>query len=288
MANKCQICLNDQCDSGCCELSYSVLQDLVYGIKKEIARIGDNYANRLKSGYSCSPTDFEFRGNSHTRDKLNEGASLILQYKKLSQLLFALNKELKNSYFENESCVLSKTVCNLKDQALSLLGFNCLGQCRQDIMVSTEGLEQWIETNPYCVAREKWEELLYAVCDEIQVSIEVVKHACDIIFEIQQEYKNCAIDFTVDLTEKDCRIQYELLVRDVDCSITFELFKELLDCGISYNLIRTALSCGLSFDIDRTDNCPMIVTMTGTYSLCDNTEQQSEQLKNILTTFTIQ
>lgn len=288
MANKCQICLNDQCNTGCCELSYSVLQDLVYSLKKEIARIGDNYANRLKSGYSCSPADFDFKSNSHSRNTLKEGASLIVNYKKLSQLLFSLNKELKNSYNEVESCIEEKSICKLKDQALSLLGFNCLGQCRQDLYVSTDGLEDWIESNPYCVAREKWEELLYSVCDEIQVDIEVVRQSCDIIFDLQQEYKNCLIDFTLNLSEKDCKIQYNLLRRDLDCNISFNLFKELLDCGISYNLIRRSIECGLSFEIDRTDNCPMVVTLTGKYSLCDNTEQQSEQLKNILRTFTIQ
>ena len=283
----CKICLNDICSGGCCDISYDTLLSLSYGIKTKISEIGDNYAERLREGRSCSPSHFDFKAMSIGRTSLSAEADLIMQYKKLTQLRIAVEKELKNLYHGAKSCVSQFAICKIKDQALDILSFNCLNECRKDLKVTTDDVDEWNAANPYCISRESWEALLYQVCNDLQVEIEVVKQRCDLVYEIVQEYRSCAIDFVLDLTEQDCKIQYDLLVNTVDCNITFDIFQTLLDCGISYNLVRTALECGITFDISKKDRCPMIVTLEGGYSLCDSGEDQNEQLRNIIHTFSI-
>lgn len=277
------------CSGGCCDVSYSTLTNLAYGIRTEISRIGDNYAERLKEGRSCSPSAFDFRSQSSGRTKLSKEADLILQYKKLKQLLFAVEKEIQKLYTDVDSCISSSTICNIKDQVLGILGFNCLNDCRKDLRVTTEGLDAWIEANPYCISRESWEELLYRVCNDMEIELTAVKVRCDLVFDIVRQYRNGTSSVGVgDLKDDtDCKIEYDLISEIQDCTITFEIYRLLRDCGITYDLIRTALECGITFDIDRENNCPMIFTIEGGYSFCDSGENQSEQLRNIIKTFSL-
>lgn len=282
----CKVCLNELCNGGCCDVSYDTLQDIAYNLRLRIAEMGNNYEKRLKEGQSCSPADFDFKAESIERTKLSKSAELIIEHKHLTQLLFVINKEIKNLYNDVDSCLKTKTLCKIKDKALSILGFNCLGECRKDIKIDSTAEQSWIEDNPYCVSREKWEELLYRVCNDLQVSITVVKQRCDLVYDIVREYRDCSIDYNLTKTEKDCRIVYNVLRNDIDCNISYDIFRSLLDCGITYDTIRASLVCGIEFDIDRENNCPMIVTINDTYSLC-NDDFDGERLRNIIYQFSI-
>lgn len=282
----CRICLNEMCSGGCCIVDYDTLVDVSYNLKLRIAEIGNNYEKRLKEGYSCSPSDFDFKPNSIDRGKLSKTGELIIEYKHISNLLSAINKEITNRYYDIESCIKNKNLCIIKDKALDILGFNCLGECRKDIQVDSSNESEWIDNNPYCVSREKWEELLYRVCNDLKVDITVVKQRCDLVYEIVREYRNCGLDFRLDVTERDCKINYTVLKKVTNCNITYDTYIKLLNCGITHTTIRKALDCGITFGIDKENNCPMIVTIKDTYNLC-NDNYDGERLKNIIHTFSI-
>lgn len=285
----CNICLNDLCSGGCCDIDYKTLSGIAYNLRLKIAEIGDNYAERLKEGISCSPKAFDFRSHSIGRTSLSKEAQLIVQYKKLRQLLFTVEKEVKNLYNEVDSCVSSKVICKIKEEAIGILGYNCLNVCRSDVRITTEGLEDWIEANPYCISRESWEKYLYRVCNDMQIEISAVKVRCDLVFDIVRQYRSGATSIGAGnlKDDTDCKIEYQLLAQKLDCGITYDIYKTLHDCGITYDLISQALECGITFSLDRENNCPMIFTVQGGFSLCDSGENQSEQLRNIIKTFSI-
>lgn len=289
MSSCCKICLSEMCNGGCCVVDYNTLQSISYGLKCRLAEIGNSYANRLKEGYSCSPSDFDFNAPSIYRTSLSETAKLIIEHKEIKALLYAIDNQVKNIYNSVEKCICDEALCKIKDTALGILGINCLDDCRLDIKVDSSSEEEWITANPYCVSREKWEEHLYRVCNDLQVEITVVKQRCDIVYNIVREYTNCNIEYDITSTnhDQDCQITYEILRTKTNCDISYDIYRNLRDCGITFKTISTAIDCGITFDIDRENNCPMIATISGGYSLCDTEQDQNEQLQNIIYTFTL-
>lgn len=280
----CNICLNEMCSGGCCDVDYNTLQSIEYNLKVRLAEIGNNYSNRLKEGFSCSPTAFDFTINSIGRGESDEMGKLLLEFKHISNLLLVLRKELRNYYYDVTSCLKNKTLCTIKDKALTIIGVSCYNDCRLDIQVDSTNEGAWIEANPYCVSKEQWEANLYKVCNDLSVDITVVKKNCDIIYNIVREYQNCLLDYALTKTITNCELEYDLLRQDTDCTISYEIFKTLTECGITFDTVRSALRCGITFDIDRENNCPMIVTIRDTYSLCDD-GYDGERLTNIIYTF---
>lgn len=285
----CPICLSENCESGCCNIGYDILQSLQYGLNVKISDIGDSYSMRLKEGYSCSPNDFtpSHMLGSRSNDGISKNGELLIEYKLIKNLLHTISRELNNLYTDTKSCLCMDTICKIKDKAIEILGVNCFDECRKDIKVDSTDEQEWISQNPYCVSREKWEENLYRVCNDMQISISVVKQKCDILFDIVKEYQNCDITYDFDSEFKDCKIEYSLLSIPQNCDITYHIFSTLRNCGISYNLIEKAINCGITFDVDRVNNCPIIVTIEGGYSLCNTEQDQNEQLRNIIKTFNL-
>ncbi len=285
----CHICLSDICDGGCCDAGYEALQSLQYGLKQKVAEIGDSYSMRLKEGYACKPSDLSIGNtlNTRSRDGISRNGELLIEYKHIKNLLSVIDTELSNLYNNTKSCLCPDVLCKIKDKAIEILGVSCFDECRKDIKVDSTNEQEWIAQNPYCVSREKWEENLYRVCSDMQVSLTVVKKKCDILFDIVKEYQSCDLTYDFDSEFKDCKVEFTLLKIPKDCKITYDIFSTLRNCGISYNLIEKALECGITFDVDRENNCPMIVTLEGGYSLCNEEQDQNEQLRNIIKKFNL-
>lgn len=283
----CGICLTDICKGGCCTIEYKQLQSIEYGLKLRVSEIADSYIKRLKEGYSCSPNDFDYNITSNSRNGISKNGELLVEYKEIKNLLSVIQKEIKNLYTNTKSCICKESLCKIKDTAIGILGVSCYDDCRLDLKIDSSNEEDWIANNPYCVSRENWEKLLYRVCNDMKVTLSVVKKRCDIVYDVVAEYRNCDIDYTLDSHILDCTSEFNIIKTDLDCDITFDVYRTLRDCGISFSTISEALNCGITFDIDRENNCPMIVTLDGGYSLCNEDQNDNEQLRNIIRTFSI-
>lgn len=282
----CKICLSDMCSGGCCNVDYKTLQDISYGLKLRIAELGNNYELRLKEGYSCSPSDFDFQIGSSNRDSISKNGRLLLEYKEVLNLKSVIDQKIKDIYNGAESCLCEKSLCKVKDKAIEIIGVSCYDDCRMDIQVDSSLEEAWINANPYCISKENWEKLLYKVCTDMQVDIAVVKKSCDLVYDIVREYRNCSLDFNIESETLNCEIEFETIKRVNNCEITYQLYRSLRECGISYDLIRRALECGINFDIDLKDKCPMIVTLKDTFRLCDD-NYDGERLTDLIYTYSI-
>lgn len=283
----CTVCLNDMCNGGCCSISYDDLQNLSYGIKTLISKLGDSYIMRLKEGHSCKPTDFDYSITSKSRDGVSKNGKILIEYKELKNLLYTIDHEMKAKYMDYTSCICNDTLCKIKDKVISILPINCFDECRKDIKIDSTSEQAWIESNPYCVSREKYEELLYRVCNDMEVTLTVVKKRCDLVFDMVKEYQSCDITYNLDPKTLDCKVEFDTIATKINCDITYDVYVVLRSCGITFDTVGKALECGITFDIDRENNCPIIVTLEGGYSLCDNSQDQNEQLRNIIRTFSI-
>jgi len=275
------------CNGGCCSVDYDYLQSIAYELRCKIAEIGDSYTMRLKEGYACSPSDFDYSIRKISRNGISKNGEILIEYKQIKNLLSAIEYQMKSMYRDYKSCICSETICKLKDNALNILNIDCYNTCRLDLKVDENDEKEWTDANPYCVSREKWEELLYRVCSDMEITLTVVKKRCDIVYSIHSEYQSCDIEFDLESHVKDCNIEYDILRSNKDCNITFDTFSTLRSCNITFKTIADALDCGISFDIDRENNCPVIVTLEGGYSLCNTEEDQNEQLRNIIRTFSV-
>lgn len=279
---KCDICLSDMCNGGCCNVDYNYLQDIAYELKCKIAELGDSYAMRLKEGYACSPADLDYSIRKISRDSISKNGKLILEYKQIKNLLSAIEYQMKSMYRDYKSCVRSESICKIKDIALDILNIDCYNTCRLDLKVDSNNEQEWIDSNPYCVSREKWEELLYRVADDISMTLSITKQRSDIVYTMTREYKYSDITMDMKSTKKNCKLEFDVLKNTIDCKLSFNVYKRLRDCNISYDTIYKALDCGINFKIDNKTNCPVLFTLKGSHSLCDTENNTNEQLLNII------
>lgn len=264
MHNKCDchICLNKVCgNSGCCTFSYDEIDKLIYDINFQIIGLTDSVVNRLRNGIGCKTNDFKEIITLNLYKDVLENTKRLL-------------------YVEKKNCVCDKTLCKLKENVLELIKIPCYEECRSDITITRDNEMNWIAQNPYCVSREKWEELTYHVCDGIQLEItkeelkcdlvfDIVKQVipCEVLFNIQVQKELCDLGLEVSRTKEDCKLDYKLLVEKHNCDLEFKDYMCLIDCNLSFDFINTVYGCGLRLSIDKNNGTPLLVTGLNTYPL---------------------
>lgn len=257
----CNICLNNCSEGGCCSITYEELDDLIYDIKDRTLYLTDSIVSRLKNGVGCTNEDFK---NLIT---LNLYKSVLVKSKRLI-------------YYEKKNCICDSDLCELKENVLELLKTPCYEDCRTDVLITRENELSWIAQNPYCVAREKWEELAYHVCDGITLVLDKDELRCDIAFDIVKQvipceilvaiqvYKElCDLNFTINRSKDECKLDYELLVEKTNCDLEFKDYMCLIDCNLSFDFIKLTYGCGLRLEIDKNGKTPILVSPLNSYPL---------------------
>ena len=253
--NKC--CKEDSCVN----VKLADLDEQIYLINEEINKNSDRLINYLYYGYKC------------------KGDEKAVMYK------LGCYRDLLTKYYQNLNEGLGQCLCDDEIQSVieksKDLVFNNRIQYRCDIEVDESNVNAWIAENPYCVSREKWEELAYYVCGTIGLNLTMsTEKQCDITFDIVRESincdvlyaftvanKTCDIGVTVNRTDEECQIDYKLLQEKTNCDLSYQAYYELITkCNLTYDAIKTATECGIKFCVeDETFTC----NTGATYSLSD-------------------
>jgi hypothetical protein len=126
--------------------------------------------------------------------------------------------------------------------------------------------EDWIRTNPRCVAFEVWERYNYIIFDDLSFEFRAEQHEkCNLAFDIAQERISCELvaeisnfvhrcdtQLAVSSTEEVCRQTIEIISsRHPGCDISFEAVAEAYKCGVEFKLIQQVYDsqCQLVLDM---------------------------------------
>jgi hypothetical protein len=269
----CDICIVE--DLACCSNhSVNTLDNLIYNIDNAIAEMGKELLYFELYGYKIK----------ECKD-LNKYIQLKTQREAIKKHMIAMIKNASTCFKCNELEVLIENV-------KKVLGHECTVFIRTDINIDSSNKTEWDVNNPYCVSREKWEELAYRVCGDLGFNLEIIDlsaaceitfntvitpQLCDIIADIKVEKQNCDITSTLTLEEEKCELDYNLLVSSTNCNVSYSLYKELLSCNLTSKIIREVYDCDMSLKINKENpSCAILVTVTGMeLNLCDfNIETQ--------------
>lgn len=154
-----------------------------------------------------------------------------------------------------------------------------IAEQRPDIQVTKGNLKAWIAANPYCVAREKWEYLVYDILCDLELEVEIIDKtvACDIVADIcaneipcdivvaasvcqrkcdldvkvcAEARERCNLDFEAMVCSKKCDIGLDLHVCKLGCELTADYCARLIDCNLSMDVISCVYQNGCCLSIE--------------------------------------
>lgn len=247
-------CCTKSCNEVCATFD---INDIIYSIKEKIVEYSISYLNDLKYGFKCKP-DTQFNIN------------------KLSAQKWVLENLSK---FKN--CFCNSDLQFIKEDIQTTV--NCKPKCKLDLIVDDSNIQEWNVNNPYCISKELWETLVYKVCGELSMDIDI-STACNLIFDIYTEEKQCliveqisvknneqcSIDFKPIITKKeDCKIEFKKLIEEnKNCDLTLHKYTKLINqCNLDYDIINSIYSCNLK--IQFKNNKPYLYTKSGNYCIED-------------------
>jgi len=255
-------------DLSCCtDHSPRVLSDIIYSIDKHIVENTNKEYNYKVYGYARSSN------NQEEFETLKVFRELLFRYR-------------TSILFDNEPCLSCSDIQKVIEKVRKLTGSQCKPSNRKDIYIDSSGKLDWDKNNPYCVSREKWEELAYHVCDAIGIDIKLTNKSalcdiyleldinpimCDVIYELSVHKRNCDLGYKLVRTKEECALDYTILIKKTNCDLTFDQYIKFIDCNVSHKLIRKVYDCGMSLEVNRSDDlCPIIVSTTGQkIPICD-------------------
>ena len=269
----CDVCIVE--DLACCSNhSVNTIDDLIYSIDDSIAQMGKELLYFELYGYRI--------GECKNLDK----------YVQLKTQREVLKKYMVSFLKGATTCLKCKELEIIIENVKKVLGHQCFVFTRKDIEIDSSNKSEWDRNNPYCVSREKWEELAYRVCGDLGFNLEVIDLStaceitfntvitpqfCDIIADIKVEKQNCELTSTLTIEEEKCEFDYNILVTSTSCNLSYKLYKELLSCNLTSKIIREVYDCDMSLKINKENpSCAVLVTVTGMeLNLCDfNIETQ--------------
>lgn len=254
--NKC--CKEDTCVN----VRLQDLVELIYLINEEINKNSDRLVNHLFYGYKC---------------KGNEEAvmfRLVCYSDLLSKYYLNINEGLGQ-------CLCDDDIKHVIEKVKDIVSKTRIYGTKCDVVVDKEGVNAWVSENPYCVSREKWEELSYYVCGTIGLSLtmtpqeqcnitfDLIRESinCDVLYAFTVANKTCDLGIEVNRTDSECKIDYKLLQEKTNCDLSYSAYYELITkCNLTYDAIKTATECGIKFNVDdETFTC----STGATYNLSD-------------------
>lgn len=274
----CDICVVEEL-ACCSNHSVNALDEIIYNINSAIADMGKELLYHELYGY-----------------KIKECKNLD-KYIQLKTQRDSIKKHMVASIKNATTCLKCKELEIIIENVKKILGHSCYVFVRGDIEIDSTNKTQWDTDNPYCVSREKWEELAYKVCDSlgIDISITSLDELCDIAFNtiitpqlcniidrFKIEKQNCDPNYELIINEQQCELDYNLLIHSTSCTLDFELYKELLHCNLDATFIQEIYSCDMELKLTKEkQNCAILVTTTGTeIDLCSLNFNIETELNN--------
>lgn len=269
-----QLCApKDCCEDICGVFTAADLDELIYASKKKIQEYGDSKLSGLL---------YFGEGKIENEEE---------KFTKLSMYQWALEYHLNQMLAGQEKCLCDEKILAVIEQVKDIVDLYCLNNPREDFVVDTSGLNDWVLAHPNCVAHEKWEKLLVTYCGKLNFDINVVKKLIDykneekITFDIVKATSaiadccaECNIELKITVNEENCQLQYDLIQQVENCNLTYDQFKELKACGLSYSTIKNTYECGLELTYSKTLGCPVIQTDINQVPICSDSSEQSTTL----------
>ena len=216
------------------------LEEIAYLLKCSMRAMGDTFLVNSKFGY---PSNFK-----------------IQEFQKHKYYHIVLTKHIKSVYDEATPCFTCKTLQCFLEKCQDLV-FNCCDIINNDLACDKSKKDKWNLENPYCIAREKWEELLYYVTGDItfsentksvlrSISVDSVfeEKKFNITFGIAYSQVLCAITSQASSYEHLCEIIANKKLYTKFCKIQSITKETLNNCLILYNEITDTNLCKISFD----------------------------------------
>jgi hypothetical protein len=262
----CSVCITQEL-SCCVNHGIYELDSLLYDVRQQILSLAEKLNNFAKYGYSR----FDQYNN------LKKFSALKAQKDTLENHIYSLKKGL-------EPCLSCNQIQLIMENIRSTIPCDII--IRKDIDNDTSNKESWNKSNPYCVSREKWEELVYRVCDDLGFDIKVISFKnlcditfetsinplfCDIIFDIRKRKKECELNYNIKISEKNCKLDFKILKESTSCDLDYETYRKLINCKLTSKIIKDVYSCDMKLVLDKDrEDCAILFTTAGTgINLCD-------------------
>lgn len=256
-----------------CACSIIDLDQLILQIKMAEYGFAEKLKNALYYKYDCGP-------------------KVETQLKKLHAYRYHLEDEQVNLSMGGSGCLDCNELQLMSEQLADIIASCSVDGPRSDLKVDKTFVDGWIIQNPYCVAREKWEYLSYAVLCNLQMDIEVEKQQacnitmdiiredikCDIVMALEVYRQVCDLNMTLDVTPQQCQIEFNLLIEDYDCTegmslhaeklgneITLQEYTALVKANISPSIIAAVYESGCCLSVE--DEQVILNTKTGSFPL---------------------
>lgn len=251
----------------CADHSVRAIDDVIFSARKTLLFYTDEEYNRMVYGFRKSLDRFS-------------------DFRKLSVYVGLLEKHRQQLLKGSKVCLKCEELQKVLEK-VKILSVRTEVNCRNDLIIDESNKADWNLSNPYCVSREKWEKLLYRVCNDMGLNLKVVslKNLCDITYNVRTSTIDCTVlaalsyykvacnlDHQIKVSQTDCSLEHNLLKKKYNCDLSLKVYNKLIDCNISPTVIKTVYDCGMSLDVEVREKeiCPILITLTGTrLNVCD-------------------
>ena len=263
-------CCIKSCNGVCATFD---IDDILYSIKEKISEYSKSFLDDLKYGFKCKP-DTQFNINKLSAQKW---------------VLENLSK-FKNCFCDSDLQIIKEDIQTT---------VNCRPICKKDLIIDDSLVLEWNKNNPYCISKELWETLVYKVCGELSIKIDI-STACNLIFDIYTEEKHCdlinsisiknhekcELDFKAQITKKDeCKLEFKKLIQiHPKCNLTLHKYTKLInECNLNFDIINEIYNCNLK--VQFKNSTPYLYTKSSNYCIQDlkfNVKDKSCSLKETI------
>lgn len=190
----------------------------------------------------------------------------------LQLLIDNLENHKKQVKYGVKPCLSGQTLQKTYERLKQLIIQGVCRDCKSNLEVDSSGKEEWVKTNPYCVAYEKWEELAYKVCGDIKLKVSVKDVACDIAFIVTGKEVDCSLQYAIESNKKDCSVAFDVTEKEWNSKVKntpYSIGKKLSKCGISFDHVVGMEKCGITTSYNESKKCPQITYESKTVVFSD-------------------
>ena len=234
---------NRQCKDSCYTIDIGDIDNLLYGIDKQICKTGESNLNSLQWGYGC--TDF------------GTISELTLYQKTLTRQKERLARN-------GQPCLCSDELQYIVEKVKDLVPKAFCGECTTSLNTDDSNLDSWVKSNPNCCSYEQWNTYSKKVCDGLDFKLITEKQRCDITYELETNIipcnlliaaesfrEACEFKYKVNRTKEECKLDYKLLLeKEPKCDLEYKTYLELIDCGMTYDIIKEVYCNDLKLKVD--------------------------------------
>jgi len=183
---------------------------------------------------------------------------------RLQRYRYHLEQEFQCRMMGGRPC-LSCDELQLLYERVKKLTASCDDLNRPDLIVDKTNVDAWIARNPYCVARERWEYLVYDILCDLELEVKSIETtiACDITADICAKLIPCDIVVAAHVCEEKCNTQvevcatakercdldFDIMVKSHKCDIGLDLHIQKHKCELTADFCARLMECNLSMDI---------------------------------------